>query len=351
MSRTFPGRDVLFEWRDITKLEDIIIFEKNFDEIYNAENVRNPKLLYFYAENQTAGYMDRYNIELNYAICYNEKKIIFFKRLHMQGKFFIEIPYECRTRYLDVIYEINSLVDEDGMVILAVNNNPYVLESYMLVETNTNTEKIGKLIQKHNLHNSTEKGLEEVIVEMGNKRWNMMNLCMGTSVDDIREIMSTLYLYAEKEELQERGFFEAFYKPKVFISYCHKEQELILEVYKRLQLAGMNCWIDMHEIDVGEIIAKKMLDGIKQCDLALLFLSQSYRESMMAKAELHNFLADIFREKKQWYLIKIDDVNVDDIQPGLGNYKYYDLSSNDNLEYLVEDIIRVFQKHLSNHGL
>lgn len=262
----------------------------------------------------------------------------------MKAKFFIGIPYECRTQYIDAIYEINSLVDLNGMVVLAVNNNPYILESYLLVETNANAKKISGLVRKYNLHNSTEKGIREIMIEMGNKRWNMMNLYPNSDHDEIRQIMKMLYLYAEKKELQDKGFFEEIYQPKVFISYCHIDQALVLDVYKRMQMAGMSCWIDMQDIDVGEIIAKKMLDGIRRCDFAVFFLSHAYKQSMMAKAELQNFLADIFREEKLWYLIKVDDVNVEDIQSGLSNYKYYDLSNTGDLNVLVEDIRRVFEK-------
>lgn len=263
----------------------------------------------------------------------------------MKGQFFINIPYESRTQYIEAICEINSLVDADGMIVLAVNNNPYILESYLVVETNTNAEKISELINKYNLHNSTEKSIREIIIEMGNKRWNMMNLYQNSDSLEIKNMMKLLYFYAEKDELRDKGFYKEVYQPKIFISYCHMDCELVMDVYQRIQMAGMNCWIDMQDIDVGEIIAKKMLDGIRQCDYAIFFLSQAYKQSMMAKAELQNYLAYIFREKKSWYLIKVDDVDVDDIQPGLSNYKYYDLSVNHNLDDLVADINRVFKKN------
>ncbi|MCM1159472.1 MAG: toll/interleukin-1 receptor domain-containing protein [Bacteroidales bacterium] len=324
-------------------LKHIVVEVISFDAVFRNNHTGNPKILPLFAEIFCQDYQIQNKFELDYSLCYNMRKIIFFRRVDMRSECLIEIPYADRGEYIDFIAQINTLVDEDGLLILAVNNNPYVMESGLLVETNENMEQIQKLISENDLSCRQDKGLKEILSEIGNRRWNMAEIPAKASRKEIEEMMSLLYLYADRKSMDSKGYFQEYKKSRVFISYSHKDRDVVMDVYEKLQLAGMNCWIDMYDIEIGEVIAKRMLEGIKECDFAVFFLSENYSQSLMAKAELQNFLSSLFLTERKWYLIKLDEVDVDKIQAGLSNYKYYDLTANNNLDELVADMRKVLR--------
>ena len=302
-------------------------------------------MLYFFADSWCSNYkLNNIDIEVNYVICYDISTIIIYKEDHMRGAFTIEIPYDCRSTYVDIIRQINDMVSRDGLVTLAVNNNPYNLKSYLIVEDTKNLEHIAEFIQQNHLKTNQEKGLKEIIIESGNRMWNMHAIFPGANNAEIEMLMTVIYHFKEKKELKEQGYdFSESHRPKVFISYSHKDEDIVMQVYERMQIAGMNIWLDSYAIDTGDLIPKEMLDGIKESDFAVLFLSESYKESMFAKAELHHFLSSVFREEKKWYPIKLDSVNVDEIQPGMADYKYYDFAQKPDIDTLVSDMKNVFK--------
>lgn len=326
-------------------IDDYVIAVYSFSAVYKYYNYKDSKLLYFFADSWCSNYKsNNIDIEVNYVICYDTSKIIIYKENCMRGAFTIEIPYDRRSAYVDIIRQINDMVGRDGMVTLAVNNNPYNLKSCLIVEDTENPECIAEFIRRNDLRINHEKGLKEIMIEYGNRMWDLIPIFPGSDNEEIEMFMNAAYHFKEKEELTEQGYdFSEYRRPKVFISYSHKDEDVVMKVYGRMQLAGINIWLDAYAIDTGDIIPRKMLEGIKESDFAVLFLSESYKESMFAKAELHHLLSSIFREEKKWYPIRLDNVNVDDIQPGLSNYKYYDLAHKPDIDTLVCDMKNVFK--------
>ncbi|MGN0495523.1 MAG: toll/interleukin-1 receptor domain-containing protein [Lachnospiraceae bacterium] len=328
------------------ELKDCIVAKFTFDEIHAYYNdvSKEQKLLYFFSENWCEKFKkSNPDIDIQYLICYNSKTVLMFREVQMRVAVTVEIPYGNHSDYVGIIWQINNMVGSDGMVLLAVNNNPYDLKSYLVVEDNQESDEIIQLIIKNKMKLNMEKGLKEILLEMGNKMWNIQTFPQRVSKEDIRMIMDPLYIFREKTDLIEKGYFDEVKKPKIFVSYSHKNEDIVMKVYQYMQMAGMNIWIDLQAIDVGDIIPKKMLDGVRESDYAVLFLSKEYKESMMAKAELQHMLYGVFTEQKKWYPIKLDDVNVEEIQSGLGNYKYYDYQKNSDLDNLISDMSRVFK--------
>lgn len=54
-------------------------------------------------------------------------------------------------------------------------------------------------------------------------------------------------------------------------------------------------------------------------------------------------MAEMIKKEMGWYIVKIDDVNVDEILPSLSNYKYFDLTLQ-SADELIEDIIKCIEK-------
>lgn len=114
----------------------------------------------------------------------------------MKGEFFIEIPYRDRAEYVYVILEISNLVDENGLIFLAANNNPYILESYLIVQTDTNVEGITEIINRNGLMNYQRRGIKEIIAEMGSDMWKTVDIPGGTTATQMRRYMNKVYDYS-----------------------------------------------------------------------------------------------------------------------------------------------------------
>ncbi|MEG1779478.1 MAG: toll/interleukin-1 receptor domain-containing protein [Oscillospiraceae bacterium] len=107
---------------------------------------------------------------------------------------------------------------------------------------------------------------------------------------------------------------------------------------------GLNLWIDKQELDAGDSLVEKIHSGIRESDLAVLFISKA---TVTAKFALHEvqILENLkINNEKEWFIVKVDDVNVNDVVFGLSDFLYYDLSKEPDLEKLVESIKRKLAK-------
>jgi len=280
-------------------------------------------------------------VEHQYFICYSQNIIILVKRgIEMKSKFTIEIPYGERSKYFRFIYEINQLVDNDGVVAVFVNNNPYQLQSLLVIQTHTKEDKIKELIFNSKLQVINNKGLDELLEEQYFRKWINFILSPQLGFESVCALIASRYYFAEKDTLKSKGYdFIDVLRKKVFISYCHSNKELVLDVVDKLEQSGVNLWIDKKNISVGEHILEAVLSGINESHLAIFFLSKDTLQSAFAKYEVKNIMQDVIYRAKNWYIIKIDDVNPNEILPGLGQFLYYDLLLNPNPDLLIKDIL------------
>ena len=130
---------------------------------------------------------------------------------------------------------------------------------------------------------------------------------------------------------------------KVFISYCHKDKEVVNAITDCMEEQGMNLWIDKKSIDYGENLSAAIAGGIAECDLAVLFLSTGYSDSLYAKFELQNIVCNMIQEKMHWFIVKLDQVDVQTILPVLCNYKYYDFSIEKSISDLTTEIQKILE--------
>ena len=106
-------------------------------------------------------------------------------------------------------------------------------------------------------------------------------------------------------------------KPYVFISYAHKDSDMVLPAIEQLQAQGVCLWYDSG-IEAGsewpEFVAEKVL----KCEKFVLFISKAYLQSQNCKREL-NFAIS---RKKEILSVFLEDV---ELSPGmemqLGTYQ------------------------------
>ena len=285
-------------------------------------------------------------VNWNYTLWYCDEKVIFYERRRskMEYKYTIKIPYGNRNTYYECLFRINCLIDEDGMFMLAVNNNPYSLESLVVIHTNTNNKEIKELIAYHHIDCDDTKGLTEILIEQRNHRWNTLIIPSMDKQIVFSDTLNSIFFFKDTEKLKKQGFGNKVNteRKKIFISYCHKNSDIVHKISSMLSDAGTNIWIDIKSIDYGDNIIDHVMNGIDESDLCILFLSGYTKESLFAKKELYTIYKDIIYDMKKWLIVKLDDTNLDDIIHGLNGYKYYSYINDDN------DLVDVILKRIDS---
>ncbi len=252
-------------------------------------------------------------------------------------EFTFSIPYEHRNSYISVLKKINSLVSLDGMFSVFVNNNPYSLECHLCVITSENKDEIMAIINENSLqiqrHLSYDDMTASAILAQA------YNLLACPPHDDLlEEKFHSLFLFPDKAELEKKGFFShTSHKEKVFISYCHKNSDIVDDFVLKMKEKGLNYWIDKEDISAGDLMMDNINQGIQECDLYIIFISRHTKSSNYAKYELSNSLANLVNKKKKWFLIRLDDVNPNEITPNLGNY-LYEQYSKEKVDIIIDKI-------------
>lgn len=100
---------------------------------------------------------------------------------------------------------------------------------------------------------------------------------------------------------------------------------------------GLNFWIDEQDIDFGEQIVPAILQGIAESDLSVLFISNATLSSKFSKFEIKTVVSAMLERDLKWLIVRLNDVNPEDILPSLGQYKYFNLKNN-NTDDLIKAI-------------
>lgn len=282
-------------------------------------------------------------------LSYNKDKIIIREVNKDMYHGYFQLDYMEREKFIDLVFEVNNNVSRNGVVMHCVSDVPGHLESILYFECdNKDKENIKKIADSHQMKIHTDKDLEHFMNELRHRMWGMYQLFPEMSFDETKEFFLLNFQFKSSKELKELGydFSKKYYKPKVFISYSWKNKDIVRDLVHRIEDNNIDVWIDYKTIDYGENIFESILRGISECDIALIFISEDYKNSVMARKELISFFSRIVEQKKRWKIIKLDSVNPDEICYTLGDYKYFDVKSDsiDELIFSIKEDIREIQK-------
>lgn len=163
------------------------------------------------------------------------------------------------------------------------------------------------------------------------RKWTVATIPLCEK-DELNYTYNSMFFFPSNKELEKKGYkLDVELKRKqVFISYSHKDKSIVRPFADKLRDTGVNAFIDERSIDFGENILKSIMDGMEQSDLNVIFISNNYKESNYAKTELYNAFNGIIQRNSNWIIVKLDDVNPDDVIFGLGGYKYFEWENNSN---------------------
>lgn len=93
--------------------------------------------------------------------------------------------------------------------------------------------------------------------------------------------------------------------PYIFISYSHRDSNLVLPIISRLSAEGYNVWYDAG-IEAGSEWDENIASHIGRCSYFIAFVSKNYINSKNCKDEL-NYSRDLDKEQ---FLIHLEDVEL-----------------------------------------
>lgn len=287
--------------------------------------------------------MNNQGIEYQMYLCYNDKKIIIVKEVKNSMEIVFEIPYGERKSFLHLIYNINKILDADGNLTLFVNNSPYSLQSVVAIQTSSSQkyDEIIKILEKTDCDVIRNKSFDTLMKECEYRKWNVVSFPQKIEASEFENMFETPFIFGDKETLETAGYYNKnIFTPKVFISYCHNEADIVNKVVKRLKSENVNVWIDTQDLCSGVNLTRELLENIKQSDVAVSFVSHSMKSSNYAQFELENIMSEMCKKENKWSFIKLDDVNPNEVFPCLCNYFYIQYHDENDIEKIVDDIMK-----------
>ncbi len=283
-------------------------------------------------------------------IMYNGDILITGENDMKEKLYYFRIPYNSREKYIDIVYDVNNMISHSGYCELNVNNIPGHLDSILaFIDGENNVSKIRQYLISNGIYLCEDMTFKDLMIAKSKKQWSGTTLVPNMPKNEIEEIFGYLYFFKSDEQLQQDGYsFEKEYKPKVFISYSWKDDNYVKEFADILMASDINIWIDKKDIEGGNHILQSIMEGIEECDMAIFFISNAFKNSIIGKRELVTFFTNVTLGKKQWRICKIDDVDPDDIFPSLSQYKYIEWQ---NREELLESVYRGIDKIKEQHKI
>ncbi len=138
-------------------------------------------------------------------------------------------------------------------------------------------------------------------------------------------------------------------KKKLFISYSHNDLNQVKRFALLLSLHGFDIWMDEKDVSSGDNYTTKILNGIHESDVYLVFLSQFSIESKWVDAEIDFALREKI-ERKKLVIIPVLLEKID-IPVSLTNIDYIDATN--SLQKAVEELSNRFikEKEESNNEM
>ena len=278
----------------------------------------------------------KYNINALFLIRYNDRQKVLFMSLPNKEFLNFEIPYYKREEYFEFIYKVNQNIERDGCVIWFVNNNIYSLKSYIYIETERVAEirKIAKVYKVK--EKSIGKSIEYYISELPEKKWNISNLLLDTTLEEIKNMEKDLYFFKSKCDMEASGYIIDDNYEKVFLSYSYKDRDVIEEFQDKLKLKGIPIWKDEYDIKFGESITERIDEAMRECKIILLCVSENTKNSFYANEEVRTSYKNyLLSKEKSVITVVLDDSDPKDIITGLSNYKYVRYKNEDEVRKLI----------------
>ena len=123
---------------------------------------------------------------------------------------------------------------------------------------------------------------------------------------------------------------------EIFVSYSRNDKAVVLPLIKRInQELGIQCWIDLKDIESGVEFEEVIMHGIEDCEIVLFMLSDSSLDSPWTKREVY------YAENRHKRIVPVL-IDGDNLRGWFcfhfGNVDYIDIRSDENKNKLINNL-------------
>lgn len=223
---------------------------------------------------------------------------------------------------------------------LFINNTPYNLELYFSLSFEKADKDFDSWLSENYPHKLRAYNVfvSELIEAVCRKGYSLVTFTDVSNVDDIMtENKNQLFLHPDREVMFKvwgRPVIEK--KKKVFLSHSSKDKDIVDGYFNELQKSELKAWYDKEEIIAGDSIPSKINEGLKECELGIIFLSNNFlsKHSGWTESECNYFINTRMNKNKTLIVVNLG-VESDDIPPLLQEYRYIDGSNRSAVAELI----------------
>jgi hypothetical protein len=267
-----------------------------------------------------------------------------------------ECDYGVRTPLIPVLRDL--LIEQDAtslqMVSLLVNNMPYNLEFFIVISYDNpqqgHVNDMFERLSKIGIRYRPDVTYDELLTEMGNRRFNMRTISEGVEVEHI--FTSGFFYFAEREELNAQGYV---IKPlgnrvPVFLSHSSKDKPQIEDLIPYLNSAGLPVWFDKISIDYGESITEAIERGIDKSGAVIFWITKEFLNSNWCKSERRIFSSRHSGEDNVLIISVIsEDIDIKkEVPTFLRDLKAFIRNNNQDVSIVAREIVPVLKKYLDS---
>lgn len=257
-----------------------------------------------------------------------------------------QICYQCDYGDRDKLKEpIRDLVTKYSPQVLGVmpfvNNNPYQLEFYLIIEFEVEEieEYVRKNIEPLCIKKLSSVSLNYLLTTMGERRFNSANHIFSEQVD---MFFNDFFFFPERKTLEEKGYKAAtklFPPSTVFFSYSWDDKEKIQTLHTHLIPYNLPIFFDINNIETGADISNTIELAMEECKGVIFFVNQKFLDSSWCEREEE--LAQKLG-KKSIYIID-SNLSKDVINKRYSSILYVEQDFNNiDYKYLAKKILEVF---------
>jgi len=217
-------------------------------------------------------------------------------------------------------------------VIPFVNNNPYLLEFYIIFDCEKDeiVDYIKENIASFAIKEHSELTIRYLLEQLGNRRFNVKNHIFPEEIDVFFE---TFFFFPERKDLESKGYkfdYELFPPNTIFFSYSHNNIQFVEDVKNELKNYNLPVFIDTSSLKLGDRIDEKIEKLIEESKGVVFFVDENFYKSQWFDYELKT--SNKYDKKKLFIL--------DNDYEKFKDYLYVKSNFKDDVKEVVKTILK-----------
>ena len=135
-------------------------------------------------------------------------------------------------------------------------------------------------------------------------------------------------------------------KRNIFLSHNHKDKPFVRQLVKNFEKAGLSCWVDEAELDIGDSIIDRIGQGIYESDMVAAIISTNSVGSAWVQKELQLAMTREISGRKIRVLPVVIDSCTEQIPYYLRDKLYADFRDSRRFQENLFMLIRAVQRRL-----